>query len=48
MSELEKITRELNKVIIGYYEPPTSRWRRNYTDRADWYWVWEMNGGKLD
>lgn len=40
--ELEKIQKDLKKTIIGFYDPPTTRLKRNYTDRADWYFLWSL------
>ena len=46
--EIEKLAKYVKKEIVGYYAPESTRWRRNYNDCAWWYWIWKMNGGKLD
>ena len=41
---LENEAKALTQTIVGYYEPTSTRWRRNYNDRAEWYFIW--NYGK--
>jgi len=40
MTELEKMQKDLKKHIVNMYEPKSTRLHRNYTDRADWFWLW--------
>ena len=41
MEELEKMKKDLTKTIIDIYEPESSRWNRNHSDRAEWYFIWK-------
>ena len=38
--EIKQIEKEVTKAIVDCYEPESTRWRRNYTDRAEWYFLW--------
>lgn len=40
--ELLEMHKELSKQIIDAHAPPSTRWRRNYTDRSDWFWLWNQ------
>lgn len=40
--ELEKIQTDLKNIIIDINAPLSTRWRRNYTDCADWYFLWSL------
>lgn len=40
MSTLEQMEKDVTKKIIDCYEPESTRWRRNHTDVAEWYFLW--------
>jgi len=37
---LKQIEEDLTKTIVDCYEPESTRWRRNYNDRAEWFFIW--------
>ncbi len=37
---IEEMQSKLTKIVIDAYEPESSRWNRNYSDRAEWYFLW--------
>ena len=37
---LEKTQTDLMEAVIHAYDSPSSRWNRNYTKRAEWYFMW--------
>ena len=39
---LEELQQKLKKFVIDTYEPESTRWHRNYTDRAEWYFIWNI------
>lgn len=43
--EIIEIQNGLMKTIITVYEPEVSRWNRNYSHKAEWYFLWrkELN-----
>lgn len=44
---LKQMEKQLTGYIIGFLEPPSTRWHRNYNDKAWWYFIWQMNDGEL-
>lgn len=47
-TELDKMHQELKRIIIYAHAPPSTRWRRNYTDRAEWFFLWSEKHKKDD
>ena len=43
MSELDKMKTDLTKHVANITAPESTRWHRNYTDRADWFWLWSAD-----
>lgn len=43
LQELEKITKDLTTKIIDCYKPESTRWNRNHTAHAEWYFIWKPN-----
>lgn len=39
--ELKEIASHLTKTIVGYYAPESTRWHRNHSDVAEWYFLWK-------
>lgn len=46
--QLEKLTRQLQNHVRDCYEPEITRWRRNYTARAEWFFLWSKKMRKYD
>lgn len=47
-TQLEEMAKQLEKHIIDCYIPPSTRWRRNYTARAEWFFLWNPRIRKDD
>lgn len=43
-NELFKMRAKLEHTIATCYIPESTRWHRNYTDRADWYYLCRVEG----
>ena len=43
-NEVWKMRANLEHTIATCYNPPTTKWHRNYTDRADWYFLCRLEG----
>ena len=41
--KLKQIEHDLKKTIVGFYAPKSTRWHRNHTDVAEWYWLCIMD-----
>ena len=39
--KLEEIEKSLKKTIVNFYAPRSTRWNRNHTDVAIWYFLWK-------
>ncbi len=39
--KLKQIEHDLKKTIVDFYAPKSTRWRRNHTDVAEWYFLWK-------
>lgn len=39
---LEELEKDLKKTIVGFYAPPSTRWNRNYTNVAEWHFIWSQ------
>ena len=39
MEEIQKIKNGLTKIIVDAYEPESNRFNRNYSERAEWYFI---------
>jgi len=42
--ESYKMHLKLERHIATCYTPESTRWRRNYTDIADWYYLCKLEG----
>jgi len=42
MSELEQMKKELTNQVIECYAPESTRWNRNHTETAEWYFIWSQ------
>jgi len=40
--EVAKISAEVTQSVINAYAPPSTRWHRNHTAIAEWYFIWHM------
>ena len=43
-NEIWKMRANLEHTIATCYIPESTRWHRNYTDRADWYYLCRLEG----
>jgi len=41
--ELKQIEHDVKKAIVNAYAPESTRWHRNHTDVAQWYFIWSQN-----
>lgn len=39
---LEEIKKDVEKTIVGFYAPPSTRWNRNHTACAEWHFIWSQ------
>ncbi len=39
--ELKQMEHDLKKIFVAAYAPESTRWRRNHTDVATWYFLWK-------
>ena len=45
--ELSKLEDQLKNIIVDTFDPTSTRWRRNHTARAEWFFLWNEQR-KLD
>lgn len=43
--ELKLMTDTLTHFVLGAFAPASTRWHRNYTELAEWYWICQINPG---
>ena len=46
--KLKQMEHDLKKIFVNAYAPESTRWRRNHTDVATWYFLWKDKIWKKD
>lgn len=39
--KLKQMEHDLKKIFVNAYAPESTRWHRNHTDVAQWYFLWK-------
>ena len=39
--KLKQMEHDLKKIFVNAYAPKSTRWHRNHTDAAEWFFLWK-------